>query len=392
MASDYVSWCPIGYDNRPVIGWGYNGGYGSHHGRGHDPWHAWTVVPRQHFGGYRVVSGVAIDGRGLGGPHGRPPSFVVQDRPPVPPRPHAVAERGAHGLGVAVPRGSAAGPANGGTNEARPGRGGTRANRRAPAGAVPAGPSTAQTPSTAGTPGLQPAPGRSSYRSFGSSVAQRPGPGIERTPEDLAGGSPFTSTRGSRYADRLPGDHGARPMPAAPGVTPGTTAPSPATASPGWRADQVPVYRGGRLDPNTSASVPPSPAPGSATPGTWRAGPPARRQRGGYGADDIGRRAPYESPRLATPRGDGTDAIRPVTPGSRTRADAFGVPDSPRPPSATPAYRSAPPPSSRMAPPSSPPPPPQAAPPPPATPRQAPSGQHGGSAVPRGGPPPSRHR
>jgi hypothetical protein len=42
-APGYVSWCPLGWNNRPVVQIVYRGAY--------NPWRAWTVVPRQHFGG-----------------------------------------------------------------------------------------------------------------------------------------------------------------------------------------------------------------------------------------------------------------------------------------------------------------------------------------------------
>jgi hypothetical protein len=75
-ASDYVSWCPLGWNNRPVlqiVNVNYFGG------RRYSPWHAWTVVPRRHFGGSHVrvtrVATVRIDDR----VHR---TFVVRDRAP----------------------------------------------------------------------------------------------------------------------------------------------------------------------------------------------------------------------------------------------------------------------------------------------------------------------
>jgi hypothetical protein len=38
-APGYVSWCPLGWDSRPVLSVGYSHG-----------WNAWTIVPRDHFG------------------------------------------------------------------------------------------------------------------------------------------------------------------------------------------------------------------------------------------------------------------------------------------------------------------------------------------------------
>ena len=44
-APGYVSWCPLGWNDRPVFQLNVNV-YG---GRRYDPWDAWTVLPRQHF-------------------------------------------------------------------------------------------------------------------------------------------------------------------------------------------------------------------------------------------------------------------------------------------------------------------------------------------------------
>ena len=44
-APGYVSWCPLGFNNRPVFALSVNVG---------NPWAGWVVVPRTHFGGYRV--------------------------------------------------------------------------------------------------------------------------------------------------------------------------------------------------------------------------------------------------------------------------------------------------------------------------------------------------
>lgn len=42
-APGYVSWCPLGWNNSPV----FHLNVFTH---GYDPWHAWTVIPRQQFG------------------------------------------------------------------------------------------------------------------------------------------------------------------------------------------------------------------------------------------------------------------------------------------------------------------------------------------------------
>jgi hypothetical protein len=45
-APGYVSWCPLGWNNRAVFAFNFNSYYGGHR---YDPWRAWTVVPRHHF-------------------------------------------------------------------------------------------------------------------------------------------------------------------------------------------------------------------------------------------------------------------------------------------------------------------------------------------------------
>ena len=81
-APGYVSWCPLGWNNRPI--------FGLHIG-GFNPWRAWTVVPRHHFGrGFvhaRFVHGDRFDARTRR-------SFVAQNTAPG-------------NRGFAVPRASA---------------------------------------------------------------------------------------------------------------------------------------------------------------------------------------------------------------------------------------------------------------------------------------------
>jgi hypothetical protein len=44
-APGYVSWCPLGWNSRPVFG--FSASY--YGGRRYDPWVAWSVLPRHHF-------------------------------------------------------------------------------------------------------------------------------------------------------------------------------------------------------------------------------------------------------------------------------------------------------------------------------------------------------
>jgi len=75
-APGYVSWCPLGWNNRPVFSFVNVNVYG---GRRYDPWHAWTVVPHRGFGrgavNINVVNVTRIDARTRG-------AFAVRDSAP----------------------------------------------------------------------------------------------------------------------------------------------------------------------------------------------------------------------------------------------------------------------------------------------------------------------
>lgn len=109
-APDYVSWCPLGYDGRPVVA--LSVGY-------RNTWNAWTVVRRDHFGArgysprryavdpYRIAANTAFVEHRTPPSRDRRGSFSVgardgQDRR----QPYADPRRGAESgsVGVAVPR------------------------------------------------------------------------------------------------------------------------------------------------------------------------------------------------------------------------------------------------------------------------------------------------
>ncbi len=84
VASDYVGWCPLGWNGRPVLGaFRYDRNYGSG-SRWRDPFRAWTVIPRTSFGRSHVPRVFADRGR-LDRDR---PAFVLQHRAPgfAPPR------------------------------------------------------------------------------------------------------------------------------------------------------------------------------------------------------------------------------------------------------------------------------------------------------------------
>jgi hypothetical protein len=110
IAPGYVSWCPLGFDNRPLFAFYHQGGHHGYSRYGYDGWRGWTVVPRRHFGAYASVNRVAVDGRTLFR-QASPPAFV--ERAPAPRASTAFRRADGRsgsttGLGVAVPRGATA--------------------------------------------------------------------------------------------------------------------------------------------------------------------------------------------------------------------------------------------------------------------------------------------
>lgn len=104
-APGYISWCPLGWNDRPVFSFININIFG---GRRYDRWHGWSVVPRRHFATgfvnvHRVVSPHRFDSR-------IHRSFVVRDRGPegyAVPRASTAIRRAGIRTGYAVPRGSA---------------------------------------------------------------------------------------------------------------------------------------------------------------------------------------------------------------------------------------------------------------------------------------------
>ena len=113
-APGYVSWCPLGWNNRAVFGFNV-GVYGGHRYNG---WNAWTVVPHNGFGrGYvnvNVVNHTRIDVRTRN-------AFVIRDGAP-------------DNRGYAVPRSSAAIRSVGARGPSSGANGSFSASRTAPAG------------------------------------------------------------------------------------------------------------------------------------------------------------------------------------------------------------------------------------------------------------------
>ncbi len=92
-APGYVSWCPLGFDSRPVFGFSY--GYGR-------SWAGWTILPRNNFGAHRYYAHRnGVDPRRI--PANA--AFVARNGPPVSAaRVGRVNSNSAPTVGVAVPR------------------------------------------------------------------------------------------------------------------------------------------------------------------------------------------------------------------------------------------------------------------------------------------------
>jgi hypothetical protein len=111
VAPNYVGWCPLGWDGRPVFGFA-SFGTTAVVARGYDPWRGWTVVNSNRFGRGYDVRRHRVDHR-----------VIVRERPAFvtawgPPRRAGIGGdlivhgEGRDGRGVAVPRHGSAGPRN----------------------------------------------------------------------------------------------------------------------------------------------------------------------------------------------------------------------------------------------------------------------------------------
>ena len=290
-APGYVSWCPLGWNDRPVLQIFNVNAYG----RGYDPWRAWTAVPRRHFGvdyvNVRYAAGHTFDARTRG-------SFVPRHSSP-------------DSAGYAVPRSSS------------PIRVAGTARPRGSSAPV--------------YTNLEPGASRVGTGAQRVIVGQPRGSVMERTP-DRAGRAPDAGRRIPADQDaggaRDPGDPGRSTDARAQsrgtderGRTPG----SPATATPSLTVDRD-ANAGRRAVPREDSSyrapVPSQrtygPASGRQVPVTLRAD--ERVAPGERGTPD-GRRAPDRSESGVTPRPEyrpygnavprAPESVRPSAPESR---------------------------------------------------------------------------
>ena len=290
IAPGYVSWCPLGFDNRPVLA------FWSHRTRHvHDPWRAWTVVHRTRFGDRRHVGGVALDGRRIVSTAGT--NFVTQAAAPG----IRGTRSGRLAAGVAVPRESPRRSASlDATTRAIPHRSG----RVSAFGST----TTATGSSSSTSPGAR---ARTRPRADGSTDLRAP---ARRGGHSIAGSSTAGPSEPIGYA-----------------VPRGSTRP------PGWRPEDVPVHRG-RAPAAAPASAPSAPTASSTGDGSSDPDPTPRYRSApsGFGSGE-GRAVPRggERPSYSPPPSRGDDR------GSDTpRRGSYGVPaqrstpSSPPPPSA----------------------------------------------------------
>jgi hypothetical protein len=321
IAADYVSWCPLGYNNYPVFGlsfgvgfgfglgfsFGYDHGYG--YGYGHNPWRGWTVVPHGYFGGSYHVPSHAVHGDGLRAVE-RASFAVTRTGPSVP--------------GRAVPRYANVGGAQPyGHTSAGAGRP-TASDRRGPFDAALA-----------------------AGRNPGAASGQPPSSGQDRT---SGGRTPPTASAGSRSYSAAP----SYAAPRASGAPSSSAVPrsySPASSSGAPRAYGAPLSSVG---PRSYAAAPSNAAPrtygappSTAGPRTYSAAPSSGAPRA-YGAPSSSAvpRAYSTAPSYSAPR---TYAAPPASAGSRSYPSApsystprsYGLPPSsarPRSYSPAPSY------------------------------------------------------
>ena len=335
-APNYVSWCPLGWNNRPVFGWASTYHYG---GRYYDHWNAWTVVPRRGFGhGFvngNVINTSYIDARTRG-------TFVVRDVAPesrgyavprssVPIR-TAVSRNGSFGGNAAFNRaGTATPPAGSDATSAFRSRrsGGVPLNgpgypepARAPVRAVPSR-ERAATPSGEAAPGVRSRPrDAESAVPAGGISASEPRAVPRRDPsQPLPNQNPNVGTASPsrrvnpEYRTSPPPEYRAVPAPDATSpavdyiggyraVPRGNRGDNPAYAPPpssGVQPDRSP-YRQPRSEAPDNA---PRAVPRSAPPDGGGTPPPAYPSRG------VGGRAPSGMDRPAAPSGPPPPAASP---------------------------------------------------------------------------------
>jgi uncharacterized protein DUF6600/FecR-like protein len=245
-ASDYVGWCPLGWDNRPIFSIINVNIQAGRRYRGYDPYRAWTVVPRRAFGRHVEVGRYAVARSEIdravprwyvsGASAPIRPALSTRDAAPI-----YSAGRGVSGAAVPGSRGRPGGvaPSQLGTRS----RAGARSAEVGGAAPVSSAPTTpvyravprATPPASAGAL----APARGGQRPSDSQVV----------PE---GSAPQIPRARGRYRDHGPGgaDRSAPPSPGAPSGVPsggiygqrGVPRTGDGIYAPGPQGDQPPIY------------------------------------------------------------------------------------------------------------------------------------------------------
>jgi hypothetical protein len=373
-APGYVSWCPLGWNNRPVFG------FSSVHYRSSrfGPWHAWTVVPHRRFGhgfvNVNVVNVNTLDGRTR-------TAFTERRTPPeirgyAIPRATApirlAGTRSGSSVGNAAPAAQLSSPGvrrpaitrdGGSVSSPSERRGFPPAAREPRPGAITRSGERAQ-PRSGGTVQSQPAEGSAPASGRGSSIRSAPrrggdAPAAEApsaAPSSRAGAPRATPRAGSAPAPATSGGGSVRSAPRGRGDAPAADAP---TSRPSTRAGAPRATPRGGPAPSPSpsssgnASAPTSAAPSSAAPSARPRAVP--RSRGGvqsparpssayqqapraYGSPETVSPAPYRSTRPDVARDRG--AVVPyAAPDRSIRRGPMGTADSPAPPSYAPRPR-----------------------------------------------------
>ena len=320
-APNYVSWCPLGWNNRPVVGWAANYRYG---GRYYDHWNAWTVVPRRGFGhgavNVNVINASHIDVNTRG-------TFIVRDTAPdnrgyavprssVPIR-TAVNRTGSFGGNAAFNRTLSPTPPSGGADAAAAFRG-----RRS--GGVPrTGPGYPE----AARPPVNAVPSRER----GATPSADPGTGVRSRPRDAGSASPSGGVSGIEQR-------------AVPRREPSGAAPSEAQippyrrVNPEYRSTPPPEYRAVPA-PERRAPSPESSSGNRAVPRGERPDNPAYAPPPASGVQPD--RSPYRQPRADAP--DNTPRAMPRSaPDSGGSVPSYGSPGVGRSAPAPAAERPAP--------------------------------------------------
>jgi hypothetical protein len=280
VSSDYVGWCPLGWNGRPVVGvFAYGRAYSS---RWRDPFRAWSVVGRRSFGGRHPGRSVYVDRIRLSRER---PAFVLQHRAPgiAPPRSPYPSPFGRRGTAA---RGADRVPARGTVSTMSPRSYGSYGSDRDSRGgyAVPRG-SASEDPPQQASPYERARP----YMARPDADRGDDGSTYRRVP---SGESPVRSPNG-RYRgreERGDGDNEYRRG-------------GPGFAGPGYRTPGSPGMSGRPERDRSPGMSDPSPGERRARP---RSEPPPRRSGdGGSGSRGIRDRAPERSPssRGASPRG-----------------------------------------------------------------------------------------